>query len=144
MNTLITRITLTGSGAILTFIGGALMVAPKTFLEMSDVIVDRDPGLMSEVTAPSGVLLVTGALMIFGAVKSRFAQLGLMIGAIVYASYGFGRVVSIVLHGMPSGSLVAAMIVELGLAALLIFVSLRDRTRPDGWIIDFFRGEVIV
>jgi hypothetical protein len=93
MSQLLTRSALAGSGSVLGLIGCALMFARGPFLEMSDVIVPRDPGLMSELTAPSGILLLTGALMMLAAVKRRFAALGLFAGAIVYGSYGIGRLV---------------------------------------------------
>lgn len=125
---LITRTALAGSGVILGLIGGALMFTPKAFLEMSHVVVERDPSLMSELTAPSGVLIITGALLVLGAVKRRFANLALSTGAIVYGSYGIGRLWSMGLHGIPSDSLVTASIIELGVAAML--VTLRLVARP--------------
>lgn len=120
MTRIVTRTVLAGSGALLGYIGGALMFMPKTFLEMSHVIVDRDPGLMSELTAPSGMLLIFGAVMIGGAVKPRFANLALVMGAMVYGSYGICRLISMALHGIPPGSLIAATAIELVVAALLI------------------------
>lgn len=119
MRQIFTRFALTGAGTILGLIGGALMFSPKTFLAMSHVIVERDPSLMSELTAPSGLLLISGALMIFGAIKFQYASLALFIGALVYGSYGAGRLVSISLHGLPSESLITAMVIELAVAVLL-------------------------
>ena len=124
MNGVVVRMALMGSGVLIGTIGGALMLAPTKFLEMSHVFVNRDPGLMSELTAPTGVLLITSALMILGAANLRFANLALAVGAIVYGSYGIGRLVSMLLHGMPSASLVAAMWIELGIAGLLITLKL--------------------
>ena len=95
------------------------MFAPKQFLELSPVFIERDPGLMSELTALSGVLLVTSALMIGGAVKPRYANFALSTGATVYGSYGVARLTSMALYGFPSQSLIAATIIELSVAALL-------------------------
>ena len=119
---------MTGSGAILGLIGGALMFAPKAFLETSHVFIDRDPGLMSELTAPSGVLIITGALMILGAIKLRFANLALLVGALVYGSYGLGRLVSMVLHGLPSESLITATAIEFAAAVVLLALRLSAST----------------
>ena len=104
---------------MLGLIGGALMISPKAFLEMSHVLVESDPGLMSELAAPGGLLIVTGTLMLIGAVKLRFASLALAVGVVVYGSYGIGRVVSMMLHGLPSQSLVSATIIEFAIAAVL-------------------------
>jgi len=115
----IVRLVLVGAGALLALIGGALLFAPKAFLETSHVFVDQDPGLMSELSAPSGLLLMTGALLLLGAIRLRFATLALFVGAAVYGSYGAGRLVSMGLHGLPSESLVSATIIELAIATLL-------------------------
>jgi hypothetical protein len=120
MSRILTRGVLTVSGAILGLIGGALMFAPKAFLETSHVFIDRDPGLMSELTAPSGILIIAGALMILGAFKLRFSYLALLIGAIVYGSYGLGRLVSMGLHGLPSESLITATVIECAVAVVLL------------------------
>lgn len=123
-----TRIALAGSGAILGLIGSALIVSPKSFLETSGIMVERDAGLMSELTAPAGTLLVTGALMILCAIRQRFADAGLVAGAIVYGTYGAGRLVSMVLHGMPSQSLITATLIELGIAATLTVLRMTSAT----------------
>ena len=123
------RLVLAASGALLGLIGGALLIAPKAFLATSDVYVDRDPGLMSELAAPSGILILTGALMLISAFKSRLFDLALILGAIVYGTYGVGRVISMALHGVPSDSLIAATVIELAIAGVL--AGLGFSTRPD-------------
>lgn len=120
MSRILTGAVLAGSGTILGLVGSALMFAPQAFLELSDVVVARDPGLMSELTAPSGVLLITGGLMILAVFKPRFAKLALGVGAFVYGSYSVSRLIGMVVHGVPSSSLIAATWIELGIAALLI------------------------
>lgn len=121
MSHALTRTLLAGSGAVLGLIGGFLMFSPKALLAMSDVFVASDPGLMSELTAPSGILLLVGAVMMTAAVEQRFVNLGLVAGAITYGSYGIGRLVSMTLHGVPSRSLITAMVIELSVATVLAF-----------------------
>lgn len=144
MSRYIVRTALAGSGALLGLIGGALLFAPKAFLETSHVFIDRDPGLMSELSAPSGILIITGALMILGAAKLRFAHLALSTGAIVYGSYGFGRLISMALHGFPSDSLIAATVVELAVAALLVALRVSVPSAKHWNMADKCSGEVIV
>jgi hypothetical protein len=124
MSRLVTRAALGGAGALLGLIGGALLIAPGSFLETSHIAVEHDPDLISELTAPTGFLLISSALMMRGAVRPRFADLALSIGAIVYGSYGLSRLVGMALHGVPSTSLLAAMVIELVLAGLLISLRL--------------------
>ena len=143
MKRFLTRITLAGSGGLLGLIGAGLMFAPRAFLEMSHVIVDRDPGLMSELTAPSGLLLITGGFMILGAVRRRFAYLALSAGALVYGSYGIGRLVSMGLHGVPSQSLITATALELGMAAFLVGLRLTG-SAPRRNVAEAYVGGAIV
>ncbi|MEM6653342.1 MAG: DUF4345 domain-containing protein [Pseudomonadota bacterium] len=129
MKRAITRLVLIGAGAILGLIGTALMVSPRAFLAMSHVFVEQDPGLMSELTAPSGVLILAGALLLIGGIKLNFANLALIVGTIIYASYGLGRLVSMVVNGLPPESLIIATIIELVIAIMLGV--LRTWTRSD-------------
>ncbi|MFK8042956.1 DUF4345 domain-containing protein [Congregibacter sp.] len=116
----LTKIALFSSGALLAFIGGSLMFTPKSFLEDSGIVLQPEPSLMSELTAPSAVLIVTALLMIFAAFRARYSSLALLAGAAVYGSYGLGRVISMLIHGIPSQSLLIALCLELGIAVVLL------------------------
>ena len=129
---LATRIALGGSGLLLAFIGSALLLAPGDFLALSHVFVDDDPSLFSELSAPSVLLLLAGFFMLLGAFRRRHSELALSIGALVYGSYGLGRLVSMVLHGVPSASLVAATLIELAVAAMLLGLRLHTLATERG------------
>lgn len=119
MNAIPTRTVLVLSGSLLGVIGGALLVSPRDFLALSHVVINNDPGLLSELAAPSGLLIITGAFMILGAIRLRLASLALSAGALVYGSYGLCRLAGMALHGLPSDSLITATFVELVVAAVL-------------------------
>lgn len=127
MSDSLTRAALAGSGVILGAVGSSIMFAPQIFLATSEAIVEHDPNLLSEVTAPSGLLVVAGAFMMLSALKLRFANLGLICGSIVYGTYGLSRLISMQLHGFPSDTLVVVTWFELGIAALLLGLSLKGR-----------------
>lgn len=131
MNRPYTRIALAGSGAILGIIGSFVMSAPRIFLATSEVIVEQDAGLMSEITAPSGILVIAGLFMMLGAVMLRFANMGLICGALVYGSYGISRLISMHLHGTPSETLIVVTYFELGVAALLLALHLTAPTSSE-------------
>lgn len=120
MISIVERTVLIGSGLLLGMIGGALIIIPVDFLKMSEVFIELDPALMSELSAPSGVLIMTAILLMLGAFDFRLTNLALVAGAIVYGGYSFGRLVSMALHGTPSDALVSATMIELGVAALLV------------------------
>lgn len=130
MTRLFTRTILAGSGAVLGFIGSFIMLAPEIFLATSEVIVGHDAGLMSEVTAQSGLLVIAGAFMMLSAIIVRLANTGLICGAVVYGSYGISRMISMNLHGTPSETLIVVTYFELAAAALLLVFRL---TSSSAW-----------
>lgn len=133
MSRVFTRIALVISGALLLLIGGALLISPKAFLASSEVLISNDPSLLSELVAPSGVLILSGALMILSAILRRFINSALSIGTVVYAAYGVSRLFSISIHGVPSNSLIEAMIIELVVAGILIALRLTAKvSQPTG------------
>ncbi|WP_430404048.1 DUF4345 domain-containing protein [Hyphomonas sp.] len=130
MKQVITRTLLAGSGALLGVIGAAMLTKTAAFLAMSDVEIDPDPGLLSELKAPSVLLILAGTCMLVGSVRSRFADLGLAVGAVVYGSYGVARIAGMVIDGLPTGSLLIATLIELVLAALLMALRLSRPNAP--------------
>jgi len=129
MSRFLTRTALALSGALLASIGGALLVSPAALLKMSHVVIDNDPGLLSELSAPGGLLVITASFLMLGAIKLRFANLALLAGALVYGSYGLSRLISMALHGLPSASLISATVVELVAASALIALRLTSGSR---------------
>jgi len=124
MRPAVTRGALAVSGAILAITGASIMAAPRLFLVTSEVIIEHDAGLLSEVTAPSGLLVVTGVFMMVSAIRARLARLGLLAGALVYGSYAMSRFISMNLHGTPSDTLVIVAYFELGVAGFLSALNL--------------------
>ncbi|GHA03810.1 hypothetical protein GCM10008090_11310 [Arenicella chitinivorans] len=129
MTRLLTKSLLAISGALLGGIGGSLLIAPRAFLEMSHIHLAPDPSLLSEVSAPGGILIVTAVLMILGSIKARFTNLALVAGALVYGSYGISRLVSMTINGLPTDSLIVATVIELSVAVILVALKLRSPLR---------------
>ncbi|MEM1088630.1 MAG: DUF4345 family protein [Pseudomonadota bacterium] len=120
MRQFVIKLTLALSGILLIVIGLSLMIAPRIFLAASAVHVETDPGLMSEIIAPVGALILAGSWMVLGALQSRHTRSGLLIGFLVYGSYGLCRLIAMLLHGAPPKALMTAMALELAIAALLL------------------------
>ncbi len=108
------------SGLLLLSIGGLLLFEPHWFFAENGVVLGSDPNLMSEIRAPAGLLLVSGVLIMLGAVVERLTSVGLGLAALVYGTYGVSRLVSIGLDGMPSEGIIAVMVIELVVGALAL------------------------
>ena len=125
MNKPFTRAFLGVAGAIAMLIGGAVLLVPHAFFATNHITLGTDPNLMSEIRAPGGLLLATGLIMIAGAAMQSLLRAGLLTAAVVFSMYGVSRLVSAVLDGMPSGSLVSALGIELAVGMIAIILIMR-------------------
>lgn len=113
MKRLATQVLLCGAGLLLMFIGGSLLLQPHDFFAANGVVLSAEPSLLSEIRGPAGLLLAGGLVAAAGAVRPALTTLGLGVSAVVYGSYGFSRLVSLGLDGVPAEGLVSAMAIEL-------------------------------
>lgn len=120
-----TRSFLAISGAIGIAIGLCILFIPHAFYASNQVTLGTDPNLMSEIRAPGGWLIFAGALMLLGAFKARVLPRALLIGALVFGSYGISRLVSLFIDGVPSSTLLAALGLELVLAGIAAALAVR-------------------
>jgi hypothetical protein len=121
------RIILITAGTIAVILGVAIMFMPHAMHESNGVELGNNASLLSEIRSPGGALFLVGAILVAGAFVTRLTFAATLTGAMVYLGYGLGRVVSIVLDGVPSSTLVVAMIVEFVGAAALAWLLWRSR-----------------
>ena len=124
MTPIVTRVFLVVSGAILLAVGIGVLFQPHAFFASNGATLTGEPSLMSEVRAPGGMLLVSGIVVLVGAVWASVSWYGLALSALVYGTFGIARLVSMAFDGMPSDALVAATGVELVLGLLSLAVLL--------------------
>lgn len=119
------------AGSVALLIGGALLLAPEWFHSSSDIDLGGDVNLLNEVRAPGAALAAMGALMLAGAADVRLRYSALLAAAVLYLSYGWGRLTAWALDGTPHTTLLGAMAVELviGASAASVLVSARRRER---------------
>ena len=120
------KVFLVVSGAIGIVVGGALLFVPVAFEASAGINIEGNINLLSEVRAPGGTLLVAGILILLGAFISKLTYTSVMLSSLFYLSYGFSRVFSMLIDGIPGESLITATIAEIviGLISLLIFIKL--------------------
>ena len=118
MKRLAVQFLLGASGLLLLAIGVGVLLAPHAFFATNGIELGTDPTQLSEVRAPGGLLLACAAFILIGAVRTGLRRSALALAALVFLSYGGARLVSLVLDGTPSTSLMAAGVVELILGAL--------------------------
>ena len=115
------KITLGISGITAFAIGTLILIAPHAFYASYGITLDHDANLLSELRAPGAGLAAFGAIMLAGLVRESLTQVALIAALTIYLAFPAGRVVSIALDGTPSGSILGALTIEIGIACLLVF-----------------------
>lgn len=113
------------SGIIGMGVGYALLFFPVAFEASAGITLGKDVNLLSEIRTPGGLLLAGGAIIFFGAFYSKLTYQSMLLSSLIYLSYGLARLVGIIMDGFPSESLMIAMIAELVIGLLSLFVSIR-------------------
>ena len=121
MKSLMPRLLLGISGALLLVIGTALLLQPHAFFAANGIILGNEPGLLSEVRAPGGLLIGCAVVLLIGVFRAGMTKHALFLAALVYGLYGLSRMISILFDGVPSSSLIGAMVSELIIGALSVF-----------------------
>ncbi|WP_171103612.1 DUF4345 domain-containing protein [Ruegeria sp. HKCCD7255] len=114
------KITLGISGLTALAIGTLITLAPHAFYAGYGISLGQDPNLLNELRAPGAGLAVFGALMLAGVVSVAMAPIALAVALTVFLAFPLGRIVGIVMDGMPSGSVISALAFEIIIAAILL------------------------
>jgi len=122
------KITLGICGVTALAIGTFITLAPHAFYASYGITLGHDPNLLNELRAPGAGLAVFGALMLAGIVRAVMAPISLAVALTVYLAFPVGRIVGIVMDGMPSGSVIGALAFETIIAGLLLAAFKPTRT----------------
>lgn len=125
MTHLLSRIFVGSAGGLLIVIGTSLLFQPHGFYAANEIILGDNPSQLSEIRAPGALLMISAIFMLLSVGRERFLQPALALIVVIYGSYGSARLLSLALDGIPSGSLVQAMVLELILAGLGLIAWLR-------------------
>ncbi len=123
------KITLGIAGVTAFGIGGFILAAPHAFYASYGITLGTDPNLLSELRAPAANLAALGAIMLAGIIRPSWAQISTAIALTVFLAFPAGRIVSIVVDGMPSESVMGALVIEIVIAALCLVAFWRRPAR---------------
>lgn len=119
--TLTQKIALAIAGVTSLGIGGFILAAPHAFYASYGIALGADPSLLSELRAPGAGLAAFGAVMLAGIVRPAMRQTAVVAALTVFLAFPAGRVLGLLIDGMPSGGILGALILELAIAALCLF-----------------------
>lgn len=121
---------LTIAGLIGLFVGGSLLFFPAQ-LQADNGIILSSASHFSEARAPGAAIFCTAILAFISVFRISWRQTALILMALFFLAYGFGRLLSLFLDGMPTQGLFYAMIGELimGVFALIILSKMNPSVR---------------
>jgi hypothetical protein len=109
------------SGATSLGIGAFILAAPHAFYASYGIALGPDPSLLSELRAPGAGLAASGAIMLAGIFRQALAQVAVAVALVVFLAFPAGRLVGIAVDGLPSPGILAALALELAIAAFCLF-----------------------
>lgn len=101
-------------------IGASILFVPHAFYASYGITLGADASLLSELRAPGAGLAGFGLLMLFGIWRHVFLPVAMAAALTVFIAFPAGRLVGLAADGMPSGSVIGALVVELIIAALCL------------------------
>ena len=115
------------AGILMIIPGLMSLLSPETFTARNNIDIVGNLGLYNDYRGLGGILLGCGLAILSGAIKSEWSLTSVIIAVVVYLSFSFGRLVSILMDGVPVKGMVAATVVEgvIGLLALWVWSKYR-------------------
>lgn len=117
---------------ILTYVGASILFTPVGFYAANGTMLEHQPNILSEVRASGGLLLGSGIAIFLSLFIPTLRRQALGLSSLVYLTYGFARVFSMLLDGMPSMSLTLSAGVEILIGALsaLVWTRITETIHP--------------
>lgn len=116
INTFLVLASLTG-----TLVGFGLAFFPVEMQAGYNNMIDGNISQLSETRALGVAILTLSVVILIGAFYSGWKYISVLLAAIVFLSYGIGRVLGILVDGVPVPGLLVAMIVELVIGVVAAF-----------------------
>jgi hypothetical membrane protein len=101
-------------------IGLAILTAPHAFYASYGISLGADVNLLSELRAPASGLAALGALMLMGIWREDWREVSIVAAFTVFLAFPAGRIVGIIVDGIPAGSVIGALVLETAIAALCL------------------------
>lgn len=138
--TFLQKMALGVSGLTSAGIGIFILVAPHAFYASYGIALGDDASLLSELRAPAAGLATLGGLMLMGILRPAMAQVSIAAALTVFLAFPAGRLIGLVIDGMPSSGIIGALVLEIAIAALCVVAFSRRSGRVGAYRSDAHAG----
>jgi hypothetical protein len=121
-------VALAGAGAMMLIVGTLHLIAPQMMMKTPNIDLSTVNHLHVIRAAYGGAYLGIAALFLLGLFRDHARAFALLAVSVLFGGFAFGRLVSILLDGVPVALYIAVLAVEVILAGLA-FVALRVERR---------------
>ncbi|WP_127555836.1 DUF4345 domain-containing protein [Saccharospirillum alexandrii] len=118
-NVRLVQLTLMTAGALTGLIGLGILLMPDAFYASYGVTVPESASLRSELKTLGALLMLASCLMLAGVIKPSLQGTALIVAIGTYLALVAGRLLGLMVDGLPSTGILTAWAVE---AALLVLV----------------------
>ncbi len=117
------------AGALLTFIGGAQLLFPVAMKASSGIDLAGNISVINDIRAANALILAVALLSHTGAFVKRFTFTSSLVVPLLFLSLATGRIISILLDGMPVEGMLGATGLEviLGLIGAVFFTRYQEK-----------------
>ena len=117
------------AGLVGLFVGGGLLFFPA-IIQADNGIILTSASHFSETRAPGAAIFSAAIFTFISIFRKQWRSTALIILALFFLAYGFGRLLSLILDGFPATGLFYAMIGELimGILAVAILIKMNVTT----------------
>ncbi len=120
-NSKVLKVILFSLGLILTILGLWRFISPIGYYAGSGIILPDEVNILNTVRASGGAEIGFGVLVLMGCFLQKFSFTSTVVAAILYLSFGIGRVLSIGIDGCPGNMIIIFTVFEFILGSLGIW-----------------------
>jgi hypothetical protein len=118
-------------GLVLLVLGTWRLTMPVEFYAHHNLDLGSDPSMISEARGAGGVVVGFGVVILLGALFASLRFTSTIAAVVVFLSYGFARLLSIALDGMPGEVTLQGIVFEFIFGLLGVFALLTFRTKAE-------------
>ena len=103
-------------------IGSVIALDPAGFYAGYGLNIETNTDMLSELRAPGVNLAVLGAVMLAGVLRESLRQMAISLGVLVFGAFAGGRILGLLLDGIPSSSVLIALSIEVVIALCCLWI----------------------
>ncbi len=116
-------------GAAVLVAGSIALFSPVGFTARNGIDLGDNLSLFNDYRSMGGLLAGTGIVILLGIIHKGMTFTSTVVAAVVLSVFSIGRILSIVMDGMPADGIVKATVVETVLSLLAIFALVKYRVK---------------